>query len=198
MYLPKLYLIGFILIISFATSCGSADSEKLKAREMKVLKKEQELKMFEQQLISRDIELKSRELLLDSLEHFSDTTGTYNAKLIGDWVVNMKCIETSCEGSALGDTKTERWNISYHNNRVVVKVLSKNLIARVYLGKFTENILKLQSRQQDSNAAVTMDVHLVQISDDKMEGVREINQEGRCKIVYAVGLSKIHSQPLLN
>jgi len=192
--LSRSHFIGFILIISFLAACvNREDSDELKSREMKVSQKEEELRIFEQQLITRDIELKSREKLLDSLEYTGDTTGVYNAKLIGNWTVNMKCIETNCEGSALGDTKTERWNIAYHNNRVVVKVMSKNIITRVYLGVYTEAGLALQSKQQD---LTSMSIQLNQLSDTKMEGVREINQGGNCKIVYSVGLSKIQSKSL--
>ncbi|MDP3469996.1 MAG: hypothetical protein Q8S11_16765 [Daejeonella sp.] len=188
----KPHFIGFILIISILTACGNKeDSDRLNLREKKVSQKEEELKVFEQQLISKEIELSSRERLLDSLEHMGDTTGIYNSKLIGNWTVTMKCTETSCEGSALGDTKTERWNIAYHNNRVVVKVLSKNTITRVYLGVYTETGLALHSRQQEGDVLTTMNILLNQISVDKMEGIREINQGGKCKIIYSVGLSKI-------
>lgn len=190
----KSHLISFILIISFLIACGNKEgSNQLKLRELKVTQKEEELKIFEQQLISRDIDLSSREQLLDSLEHIGDTTGIYNSKLIGNWTVIMKCIETSCEGSALGDTKTERWNIAYHNNRVVVKVMSKNSISRVYLGVYTETGLTVQSRQQEGNLLTSMNIQLNQISDNKMEGIREINQGGNCKIIYSVGLSKINT-----
>jgi len=188
----KSHFVGFILIISILTACGNKeDSDRLKLREKKVSQKEEELKVFEQQLISKEIELSSRERLLDSLEHMGDTTGIYNSKLIGNWTVTMKCTETSCEGSALGDTKTERWNIAYHNNRVVVKALSKNTITRVYLGVYTETGLALHSRQQEGDVLTTMNILLNQISVDKMEGIREINQGGKCKIIYSVGLSKI-------
>jgi hypothetical protein len=183
-----------MVIVSFLMACGNREgSDQLKLRELKVIQKEEELKIFEQKLISKDIEISGREQLLDSLEHFSDTTGIYNSKLIGNWTVIMKCIETTCEGSALGDTKTERWNISYHNNRVVVKVMSKNTISRVYLGVYTETGLTVQSRQLEGDLLTSMKIQLNQISDSKMDGIREINQGGNCKIIYSVGLSKINT-----
>jgi len=190
----KSHLISFIIIISFLIACGNSEgSDQLKLRELKVTQKEEELKIFEQKLISRDIGLSSREELLDSLEHISDTTGIYNSKLIGNWTAIMKCTETSCEGSALGDTKTERWNIAYHNKRVVIKAMSNNTITRVYIGVYTETGLSLQSRQQEGDVLNSMNIQLKQISDEKMEGIREINQGGNCKIIYSVGLSKIKS-----
>lgn len=192
MTLLKSRFIGFILIVLFFAACGNReDSGKLESRERKVSQKEEELLAFEQQLISRDIELKNREELLDSLEHPGDTSGIYNPKLIGDWTVNMKCIETSCEGSALGDIKIERWNIAYHNKRVLVRVMSKNTITRTYLGVYTESGLILKSKRQDNDVTTSMSIHLDHTADDKMEGVREINQGGNCKIIYSVGLSKI-------
>ena len=194
MSLLKLNFIGIILSISFLSACSNPEgSDQLQSREKKVSQKEEELKVFEQKLISRDIELRGREKFLDSLENIGDTIGIYNSKLIGNWTVNMKCIETSCEGSALGDTKTERWIISYHNSRVIVKVLSKNTITRVYQGVYTETGLTLHSRQLDGDILTSMNIQLNQISDDKMEGIREINQGGRCKIIYSVGLSKLKS-----
>src|SRR5690606_13756599 len=105
--------------------------QKLQEREKAVNLKEQELKLWEQRLKLKEEELDKRDKD-DSLR--ADTMGFFNPSLPGDWLVKMRCTETSCETSAIGDTRTEKWHIEFENNTVIVKALSNNKITRVYSG----------------------------------------------------------------
>ena len=128
----------------------------------------------------------------DSLQKQADTVGTYNPNLEGNWSITMQCIETSCEGSAIGDTKTEQWNIAYQNNKVVVNATSNKKLIRTYTGIFKENTLELTA-QQPLDTETHMDVMLTPhpTTANLMEGRRVINQGGKCKIVYSLKAEKL-------
>lgn len=169
--------------------CGSGQNMEDNQLAEGYLKKEQELLAWENRLKLKDQELKIREQRLDSIEIKKDTLGTYNAKLIGNWSVRMRCTETTCAGSAIGDTKTEQWNISYENNKVVVKASSNKVPIRTYKGIFKDNNLKLTALQSgDSETIIT--ITLREVSDKRMEGTREIYQAGICKIIYALEIER--------
>jgi hypothetical protein len=48
----------------------------------------------------------------------------------------MTCTETTCPGSAIGDTKTETWDISYQNNVLLAKANVGDKLTRVYTGTY--------------------------------------------------------------
>jgi len=43
----------------------------------------------------------------------------------------MRCTETNCSGSAVGDTKNEQWEIGYQNGGIVAQAFSGNKLVRV-------------------------------------------------------------------
>ena len=55
----------------------------------------------------------------------------------------MTCIETTCPGSAVGDTKTETWDINYENNLIIAKAMANNKLVRVYTGSYDGTNLTL-------------------------------------------------------
>lgn len=178
------------IIISLLLACGGADDQKsVELREKEVEQKEEILKLWEEQLKSKELGLINRERQIDSLNQ-SDTLGVVSPKLVGVWKVTMQCIETTCEGSAIGDTKTEQWDISYQNTKVVVSAVSNQKMIRFYTGLLKNNTLKLTA--QSSPDETQMDVVLTPhpTVDKLMEGQRVITQRGKCKIVYAIKASK--------
>lgn len=192
MNLYRLLYIAFLLILT-AAGCGKSGNEKsLERRERDVGIKERQLLKLEQQLKLKEQQLIKREQQIDSLKAGSDSIGTYNQKLIGNWTVTMQCIETTCEGSAIGDTKTEQWKISYQDNKVIAKSFVNNKSIRTYTGLFKENTLKLSATATpgiDTHMDVTLTPHPT--TDGLMEGQRVINHQGKCKIVYAIKAEKI-------
>src|SRR5690349_2398768 len=93
----------------------------LKQRENELDRKSEELNQREQQLLVKETalslkeaELANRERLMDStLKNVpvKDSSLLYNQNIAGNWAVRMYCTETSCAGSAIGDTKVEQWEI---------------------------------------------------------------------------------------
>ncbi|HVK96300.1 MAG TPA: hypothetical protein VM368_00715, partial [Flavisolibacter sp.] len=112
--------------------------------------------------------------------------------LVGRWTAQMVCTETTCPGSAVGDSKTETWDIQYINNKVIAKAQSGEQLVRVYTGIYTGNTLELVENNESTGTqpATKMVVQLRIVNPRSMEGQREIIREGNCKILYSLQLTK--------
>jgi len=172
-------------------------------REKELEKRAAELKQWEDALLLRENDLNAREENLRTRTSTMDTTGgdsafIYNQGLIGGWAVQMTCTETTCAGSAVGDTKTEQWDIAYQDNHVIAKAMVGKELVRVYRGMYSGNTLELV---EDRGAAAgqhptRMVVRLRMVSDRTLEGQREIVREGECKIIYALQMQKQPNVPI--
>jgi len=183
----------YLMVVLFCSGCG------LRAREEAVQKKEAELAQREQQLSLREksLALREEEVLelkqkLDSVKTKTDTALVYNQQLIGEWNVKMTCTETTCPGSAVGDTKTETWNIGYDSSFIVAKAIASDKLVRVYTGSYdgTNLILSEDVANIPSEPATRMTIRLTITDDNSMVGQREIVRENDCRIVYSLQLSK--------
>lgn len=189
----SLHPVALIALILMSTACGRNDNRKdLADREKQVAAREQQLLIREQQLEAHEQDIRKREQYLDSLQNHSDTLGTINPALVGSWVVTMQCTETNCEGSAIGDTKTENWNISYKENNVIVQAIANKKLIRTYSGQFIENSLRLNAQSvSDSETHMSVILSPHPTTEHLMEGQRIINQGGKCRIVYALKAEKL-------
>lgn len=184
----RLLILLFCLISTSFSACDNRE-QKLRKKEQELVQKEQELLLKEHQLEVREQELlKIKESKIDS-----NKTGQANSKaaIAGSWTVKMVCIETDCEGSAIGDVKNEHWQISSENQTVLARATVNQKLVRVYTGEQRKNIIELSAEQtasETSNEAKIF-VKLKQLSPEKIEGKREIFREG-CRIVYSLELNK--------
>ena len=190
----RVILIGFLV----ALLCGGCG---LKSREEALKKKEAELAQREQQLVLREksLDVKEKEVAelkqkLDSInvKPKTDTALVYNQQLTGQWNVKMTCTQTTCPGSAIGDTKTETWDISYQNNLVIANALASDKLARVYTGSYDGTYLTLSENvaTTPTEPATRMTIRLTMTDDNTMEGQRTIDRENDCSIVYSLQLNK--------
>lgn len=187
----------FYLLITLFIILPSCEIQK---RQETLNKKEDDLKQWEQQLSLKEdslqlkaAELAKRETLLDSTKlNAIDTLSVLYPQVPGIWNVSMKCTETTCSGSAVGDTKKEQWEISFQNNTIVAKAMSDNKLLRIYSGSFTGNAFELSSQQENvaTQQGAKMFVRLQTNKENQMTGQREISRPEECRIVYALELSK--------
>ena len=183
------------LWLIFLLGCNLREREmELKNKMSEINQKKQELSFKEKSLQLREKELNEREKSLDSVlnKPFVDTISSRHPGIPGIWLVKMLCTETTCPGSAVGDTKTEQWEINYQDNAVIAKAMSDNKLVRIYTGAFTGDALDLLTQSIDSGKTkpVNMTVHLKKIKENEMEGQREIIRPGDCRIVYDLELKK--------
>src|SRR5687767_2271079 len=123
----------FLLLLVTLTACGRTEKEiQLEERARALQAKGQQLAELEQQLKLKEEDLRNRERKVDSTNQIFDSLGTYNHYIIGSWTVTMNCIETDCPGSAIGDTKTEQWEIGYEGSDVIAKAFANKKLVRVY------------------------------------------------------------------
>jgi hypothetical protein len=189
----KIVFLGLWLMI--ATGCGLQEREKeLQKKISEVNQKEQELLLKEKSLQLKEEELAHREKLLDSSSKKSvaDSVAVLHPELAGTWNVTMRCTETTCAGSAVGDTKNEQWVISYQDNTVIANAISDNKIVRVYAGSYNGNSLELstQPNAADPEQKTKMVVRLQVTKENEMAGQREIIHPEDCRIVYSLDLKK--------
>jgi hypothetical protein len=186
----SLILLFFLILLN--PGCDSQQKKReLDEKEISLNEKEQQLLLKEKTLEIKEQELAKREQNLDSSLK-TDTIGRFNPIIIGKWAVKMTCTLATCPGSAVGDTKTELWDISYQANKVVVNALAGDKLVRVYIGSFINNIIELEENPDSTDAAsnTRMTVRL-QITDDlNMEGQREIARDNECRVVYSLQLAK--------
>lgn len=193
--LMKPLIIIFFMISFLLGGCDIRKREQvLSKKENELAQKEQELFMREKalQLAEEDFQRKTQNQ--DSLDNSTTIDSIFiNPEFIGQWAVKMNCIETSCPGSAVGDVKTEQWEVTYQNNTTIAKVLDNAKIVRVYSGSSTSNSVELNFQQNNNgnNQVTNMIVRLEQTAKNKLEGRREITRmPENCKIVYAVEMVK--------
>lgn len=172
-------------------------------RERELQQKALELKQREQALLLREatVRLKEEELAeraraMDSTVR--DSAFVYNPSLVGTWAVQMTCTETTCPGSAVGDTKAEHWELSYQDNDIVAKAMVGKELTRVYRGAYTGSTLELVENREAAadQPAAHMIVRLRMISGKLMEGEREIVRADDCKIIYALQMNKLRNASL--
>jgi chromosome segregation ATPase len=185
----KQILIPLFFLIVFLQSCGLNEREKnLKKLQQQTVQKEQELLAWEQRLKLREQELDQEKQSLDSAKKQIDSVEMDNPAIIGKWSIKMVCTETSCEGSALGDTKTEQWEMSYHENNIIVKAYSGVVLTRTYVGSYKNNILKIVEEHPSSGAIISATLNF--LNEGRIEGIREIGQKD-CRIVYTLNARKL-------
>lgn len=182
--------VWLIVAIFFLSGCGIKEQEKkLEERTKSLNEKEQILLRWENELELKEADLAKRERKLDSTSKVYDTIGVYNPEIIGRWKVKMLAIETTCEGSAIGDSKTEQWEIVYQNNKYIANAMYGKNLVRVYSGIFKEGVLLLTSKPSGTDAFIKVSLRFVK--QGRMEGEREISQQGNCKILYSLVLDKL-------
>ena len=101
--------------------------------------------------------------------------------ITGKWVVKMRCTETNCSGSAIGDSKTETWEIVYDKG-IIVNSFTGNELSRIYNGSFSQNRLEAVHGQPGAESVMRI---MLEMKDNKMEGTREVERTD-CKIRYTL------------
>jgi hypothetical protein len=174
------------------SACTTGDrQEQLELKEQQLTQKEQQLLDLDQKLKIKERELSQWELQLDSLKKQGDTVGMDNPQLIGSWLVTMQCTETTCDDYAVGDTKTEHWNIDYLNNKFVAKAISNNKVIRTYSGLFQNNSLELSAvPHPDGNIKINVALAPHPANKDLMEGQRVIERGNHCRVVFSLKFEK--------
>jgi hypothetical protein len=182
----KRWTLFFLVFTAALHGCGSKEREaQLDLRQQQISEKEQGLMQWEQRLtlLEKELEEKMKKRQLDST---SVTDSLQTLPVIGKWNVKMRCIETNCSGSAIGDSKTETWEIAYQNKGIVVSSYTRNELSRIYNGTFTPARLEVTNGKPGSESVIRVTLEL---KDGKMEGTRDVERTG-CKIRYALTVER--------
>ena len=184
-----IFLLSGIIILS---SCNLQQKEMELSKKLDELnQREQELALKEQKLAIKELQLSEQQKILDSTTNIvNDSLLRENKKIQGLWRAEMKCIETNCPGSAVGDIKTEEWDIQFEQNEVIAKARSNHRVVKIYSGFFAGGLLKLSAEQDSTEVNAKIDVRLDKTADNEMTGEREVTQATGCQILYSLRLKK--------
>jgi len=193
--MKKAFFLSLVLLL--AGGCRNQERERqLQHKEAELAHREQELLLRENTLLLREQRLAKATQVLDSTRQRLPADSV-QAGMMGGWDTRMECTETDCPGSAIGDSKNEQWQISYEQHTVLVKASFNNQVERVYSGTFNGNTLEFKAQPLPNealpNATISVQLHLT--DDGRLEGRREINRPGNCRIVYALQLTKVAVAP---
>ena len=182
------------LFLSFQAvqGCNLREKEEnLQKREATLNEKEQQILLREQALQAKELEINKKLQMADSVA-ISDSVLRFSQKLIGNWLVQMTCSETTCAGSAVGDTKTETWEMLNEGQKMVAKAKVNNELVRIYSGTVTpENVVELEGVQLPDAPPTKILVRLQLANDKRLEGNRAIERTNEnCKIVYTMQMDK--------
>lgn len=176
------FLCAFLLF--FCLGCGfDAREKELKKKEELINEKQKDLLLWEQRLTLKEQDLNARKQKLDSTGGVIDSAALDAVK--GKWLVKMRCIETSCDGSAIGDTKTEQWSMTVDNENIVVNAYADDKLSRIYNGKLKQQQFLLVDKQEALESLIQISLRFSGAGNKRMEGTREIIQKN-CKIVYSL------------
>jgi hypothetical protein len=185
----------FLLPAFILLGCDLRVREKeLERRADSINQKEQQLLVLKNQLDLKSQALDTKEHVLDSLLKKTappDTALSQQLFLVGRWNVKMVCTETTCPGSAVGDNKTEIWDLSYQNNMVIAQAFVNNKMVRLYSGTATENELVLTAQQESESNGTNISANLRIINETTLEGERKIIRPDECRIIYSIQMEKI-------
>lgn len=184
-----IFLLSGIMIFS---GCELRHREvEVKKKLEEVNRREQELSIKEQMLSIKEQELSEKQKILDSTTNIvNDSILREHVKTKGLWRVDMQCTETNCAGSAVGDVKSEQWNIKVENDQVIINARSNKSLVKTYAGSYVGNVIKLTAEQDSTEENAKIYVSLQKISDKEMAGKRQVIQATGCRIVYSLRLKK--------
>ncbi len=187
----RIFLLLFFLPL--LAGCDFQQRENsLKIKGDSLLKREADLAILEKSLLLKEEDLEAREHLLDSVKQ-EDTNYIIDPALTGAWNVRMTCTETTCPGSAVGDTKAETWRLSFQGKRLSAVSIVRNQVGRFYTGKYTSEGIYLKGDVESEAEAVTntkIEVQLQVKDTNTIEGVRRIVHEGDCVVTYGIKLNR--------
>jgi hypothetical protein len=189
-----LSVLSAILIFSFS-ACKTDEREKIIAEKAAQLDSmERQLEHRRQWLALKEEELLRKEKLIDSISTrtMRDTLERLHPGLPGLYNVAMRCTETTCPESAVGDTKSEQWQLTIADNQVIAEAMSNQEIVRVYKGGYSGNAIELVA-QADTVTALSagkMIVRLQEVRENQWRGTREITRQDNCRIIYELNLEK--------
>ena len=183
------YLLLLVVMLFFYGCSYKQKEEQIERKEAELNQKEQELILKEKTLAIKEEELLKKQSKMDS--SFNNNS-PYIDTLTGNWNVQMTCTQTTCPGFAVGDTKTEQWNISYEANHIIAKAMNGDKLSRIYSGIYTGNTVELVEEREGTTAqpATKMTIRLQLKEGTSMQGQREIVRENGCRVLYSLQLDK--------
>lgn len=180
--------LGLAFVITLMViACQNSSSQ----REAELAKKEKELLEKEKELLQKENEtLQAQQAQEQEVKREAEKNrekGYSPSSIVGNWEVAMNCTSSDCSNSAVGDIRTETWQIQFRDNKIKVTVTNSDTQVKEYEGTLNGNTLTLKSTRTAgfSTGKATINVSLQ--DDNQMTGTREVLKGSGstiCKIEY--------------
>jgi hypothetical protein len=193
----KILSCAIFIMLLLSSGCNVREREQeIQRKTIELNQREQELALKEKTLKIKEEELDKRENRLDSLDssaiNATPDTALTHLEINGSWSVKMNCTETTCAESAVGDTKTEKWEFETRDNNIIARAFANENLTRVYMGVYRGDTLQLSLPKEDNmSKGTSMNVTLLKTDKNKMEGRRQIIHPDNCLTTYALELVKL-------
>lgn len=119
--------------------------------------------------------------------------------IAGEWEVIMKAVKSDCEGTTLGDIRTEKWLINFENDFVVINVIGNTNTNKEYSGTFDgkniivsalDKVIEKKLFKDETKILGKTTVNLKVENSSLITGKREVVKNGPCQIEYEVKLKR--------
>lgn len=185
-----------VIILCFAfllNNCGLNErKEAIEQNEAALQQKEQRLLLLEKNLKLKEDSL-NLILARRGNSSYTDSISLLPPALWGAWSVKMVCIQTTCSSSAIGDVRTDSWQITGQDSAVIIKTVTHDNVTRIYTGNYyQDNTIRVSDRTHEtavSNVPVRI-VEIVDIRNNKMKGTRVLIQQDGCHVTYSLEMDK--------
>jgi hypothetical protein len=186
--------LSYCLFLFLAAGCADRRQPALERREAAVAAREARVAEREQELEQKLQSFMEEQQFHDSLKMLPPSAIATDTSVNGSWTVQMRCIETTCAGSAIGDLKTEAWSIVTRGNQAIATARVDDKIVRIYEGTYSVNGWELIAQHSPQHAATAsvIRVRLEAAGKNRLSGTREISRPAEaCRVVYQMDLNRI-------
>jgi len=183
--------IYFIMIISLLFSC----SENKEDKPQDIIISQDSINKIVEKAKQDAIKEQARKEADEATRKLAEESKKFGfSDVVGVWNITMRCIQSDCPSTSIGDIRTETWHINYENYSISVVVIGNKNTNRDYEGDFNGKKLTLKNEVDNgsawSSSISKTNVELIMKNEKFLEGIREVLNPDPCIIRYYVSAIK--------
>ncbi len=179
------FLISVLLLM--LVGCQEGDAQK----QTDLHKRDSLLTVKEKEFALKAADYQSLLELRDSLNMLKDSVNVnpLPVSITGNWTGKLVCTHSNCTDYVVGDVRTDEWQLSEEDGKIVAKNVNKTGVVRMYTGEYNGTEILLTS-QNTPEAPVnrTFKIEFGTVSADRLAGTREIQVDQSCTSVFSIEL----------
>ncbi len=165
--------------------------EKTDPKQTELQKRDSILTVKEKEFALKAADYQALLKLRDSLNTPKDTVAVnpLPVEINGTWTGKIVCTHSNCTDYVVGDVRTDEWQISSEDGKIVAKNVNKTGVIRMYTGEYTGGKVVLVSETPaDAASQRTFRIEFGTVSADRLAGTREIQVNQSCTSQFSIEL----------